>query len=212
MDWADILIKVVPGALSTAATFVVFSKLAVGKKAKEMELLDRISKEVAVYDAILKLKIATCDSGTLQDAAAKENAYNAAERLETALRRELALLNPKPKPDVEWLQTSSARQKFWPQKYDGSRRLTMHRKLSWWGYVALFWAVLLLYFLVGVVGFGFTIPIAHMLHLHLDIIQLLEIYLTLGVISILLIHTATLIRRKAYALSNTIEGRERVSH
>jgi hypothetical protein len=142
VDWKEIIIGI-PGIL---APFLTGSKLpmAIGPAAKRAALFDRYAKEIAVRDALLKLKLFASEPNSPQQASAKEETYKQAEQIEAHLKEELARGASRTLSE-EWWQHASLKEKFFPACYEGQKHLDTSARTNWGKYMALWYAYLLVY-------------------------------------------------------------------
>ncbi len=138
--WIEDLLKyVIPAAVLGSAGWLTALKPMVGRPAKQADLVDRLTKEVALREAILSLKIAASEPRRARQLEAKELAYRQAEDIEKQFKEKLEALGPDVKPDVLWLRKSTFRERFFPRRYDRQTSLTKWQKWKWWGYYFGFW-------------------------------------------------------------------------
>ena len=139
MDWSSIFEKGA-SALGPIAASVVSYKLALGKKSKRIEFLDRMTKEVGLRDALLKLDVAATEDGSENWRRAEQRAYDDAQQLANQVSLERRIKDPV----VELFAQESTRNRMIPAKYEG---LTVRRatRARWWRYMALYSIFLVLY-------------------------------------------------------------------
>lgn len=117
MDWPSFFEKGVAPLLTVAASVVGY-KFTFGKKSKRIEFLDRMTKEVALRDALLKLELAATEVGSEEQQFAKQGAYKEAQEISQQLSVERKLLERRKKdPIVELFAEESTRfnqQREWP--------------------------------------------------------------------------------------------------
>lgn len=145
MDWGGILKSAITAVL-TGAVSISGVKLFIGRAAKHADLFDRIAKEVAVRDALLKLKVSASEPNSPQQISAKESAYRHAEELEEQLKKGLAGPTPTTRPEELWWRQASMREKLWPERYEGKGLPSVPARRKWWWRIMGFYVLLCIYF------------------------------------------------------------------
>jgi hypothetical protein len=147
VDWGDILKTVLTtGTIVATGSFVSVNgyKLPIGRAAKHDNLLDHYTKEVALQDALLKLKIsATEEKSAKQIAAVKEAAFKQAQELDTQYRQESYKLTAV-RPEWLWWRTAPFRDKLFPPKYD-RMKLDLAGKRKWWTWIGTYFLLMAIY-------------------------------------------------------------------
>ncbi len=87
MNWNDFGKSVVPPILTALAALFGGARISIGRRAKLTDLFDRVAKEIAVRDALLKLKIKASEADSPQRISARAVAYKQAEYLEKRLQK-----------------------------------------------------------------------------------------------------------------------------
>ena len=149
MDWVDILKTFLPtGALVATGALVSVNgyKLHIGRAAKQADLFDRLTKEIAVRDSLLKLKLSASKRDSPQEISAMELTYKHAEELEEKLNTELTELTARTPPEQLWWQQASMREKLLPKQYEGKGLLLSGpAKRKWWRRIVGFYTLLVIY-------------------------------------------------------------------
>jgi hypothetical protein len=159
VDWGDILKTLLTGgALLATGTLISINgyKLHIGRAAKQADLFDRLTKEIAVRDSLLKLKLSASKRDSPQEISAMELTYKRAEELEEKLNKELTEITARTPPEQSWWRQSSYREKLLPKRYEG-KVLSEAAKWKWWRRIVSFYILLAIYVVFeGVFILGFN--------------------------------------------------------
>jgi hypothetical protein len=174
------------------ALLPAFLTLTIRRKSKRDQLFDRLTKEIAVRDALLKLKLSACQPNSPQQATARELTYKTAERLEVLLTTELERLTSWDELISQWRRVSPAQGFF----YEGEKCLSFNSKISWWC-----WMFLVYLFSICFIFFAIqTLRVPSQLLLARRWTMALASFLLYGGIAIYFAYLGTWYRRWALAI------------
>ncbi len=130
--WEDVLKAwMMPNVLTGMVVFKIF----IGRKAKHADLLDHYTKEVALKDALLNLKILATEEKSAEQITVKEDALKQAQELDARYRQESNKLTAVP-PERLWWDTAPFLEKLIPLPiYDRNVNLDRAGKCKWWGWI-----------------------------------------------------------------------------
>jgi hypothetical protein len=154
----DTIPKIIGVVIATVP--FAFAAWPISRRAKQIALFRQFANEIAVRDALFKLKLAASEPKTPQEALVKEAAYEKAQKLEEHLNKELEGLDPP--PDKLWLQRASLKEVVFPARYEGQHNLSAIARSWWWILIiiALFCRLLstAFLFLLPLVAFRLLFP------------------------------------------------------
>jgi hypothetical protein len=183
---------VIVAILGIAKEFLL--KQPIGRKAKQANLFDRYIKEIAVTEAVLKLKLLASEPDSQQQASAKNAAYKQVEELEARQKEELERLTTS---GELWWRHASQKEWFIPSFYEGQKHLSLNTKFTWCIYMICFYIYHVVSVLIVVVGFWF-LSLGFLAHK--NGLALLALPLYFFVPAFLFWHSATVFRRLAYGV------------
>jgi hypothetical protein len=204
--WVDVLKGWITPFLAGVVTVGGGFKIFLGRRAKEADLFDRITKEIAVRGALLQLKLSALAGSELNDpkqVSAKEVTYQQAKDLEERLNKELERLAPITRPEELWWRQTSTINRLFPEhsERDRKKQLDTGSKFKWWLFISLFYGALAVYLLFAGL---FTYLIVHTKAGSLsksDLHTYTVLLVLLAIIAPASLWFSTAFRRDAYAIS-----------